>query len=195
MGWEHEAATVWDAQALYCVRRLSFEAVAKATGVACSTLKRWSEKHGWREKRLEIAKAEAEIQADKVIARSKTIKALLETPRADTAFAVAALENLTLKEQEAARLGKIRDVESDSPTISIETPADAIIALRRAIEQRLAMLLSRPENVNYRAVQEVQKCLSLVGQLEASQPETENGEAGLSANLVERIIAAMKGEL
>ena len=169
MGWEHEAEIVWKAQDLYCVDRLSFDAVARETGVAASTLKRWAEKYAWQAKREEIAKAEADIRADKVLARARTLKTLLDNPRADMAFAVSALETLAIKEAEIARQNAIRNDSSDlPPEFSVNTPAEAVAALRKAIENKLALLLSRPENVDLKAVQEVQKCLALVGQLEAA---------------------------
>ena len=195
MGWEHEAETVWRAQELYCVDRFSFDAVARATDVAASTLKRWAEKYDWRQKREEIAKAEAEIRADKIKARAKTVKALLDKPRADMAFAVAALESQALKEEEAARKGALLAAAGEIPGLTINTPADAIAALRKAVEQKLALLLTRPENVDLRAVQDVQKCLALVGQLEAAQPEAADPEGGITASLAERIEAAMRGDL
>ncbi|MDR1660141.1 MAG: hypothetical protein LBR94_07355 [Desulfovibrio sp.] len=169
MGWEHEAETVWQAQELYCVDRLSFDAVAKATGVAASTLKRWAEKYGWRAKREEIARAQADIRADKVLARAAMLKALIQTKDPQTGFAVSSLETLALKEAEIARQNATRnDFGELSPAISVNTPGEAIAALRKAVESKLALLLARPEDVNLRAVQEVQKCLALVGQLEAA---------------------------
>lgn len=196
MGWEHEAETVWQAQSLYCVDRLSFEAVARETGVAASTLKRWSEKYGWREKREEIAQAEAEIRADKVKARSITLKALIEKPGANMAFAHAALESQALKEEEAARKGAMLAASEQNADISIQTPADAIAALKTAVEQRLAYVLARPELDVFAEAQKVAKTLGLIGQLEATQPETEeSAEAGISASLAARIEAAMRGDL
>ena len=62
MGWEHEPGTVWRAQELYCLDRLSFERVFEATGVATSTLKRWADKYHWRERREELAQVESEIE-------------------------------------------------------------------------------------------------------------------------------------
>ena len=62
MGWEHEPGTVWRAQELYCLDRLSFERVSEATGVATSTLKRWADKYHWRERREELAQVESEIE-------------------------------------------------------------------------------------------------------------------------------------
>ncbi|CAK7024723.1 MAG: hypothetical protein DELT_02533 [Desulfovibrio sp.] len=195
MGWEHEAETVWQAQSMYCVDRLSFEAVARETGVAASTLKRWSEKYGWREKREEIAKAEADIRADKVKARAVTLKALIEKPGANMAFAHAALESQALKEEEAARKGAMLAESSQAAELTIQTPADALAALRTAVEQRLAYVLARPEIDVFAEAQKVTKTLALISQLEAAQPETENTEAGISASLAERIEAAMRGDL
>ena len=62
MGWEHEPGTVWRAQELYCMDRLSFERVSELTGVATSTLKRWADKYRWRERREELAQVESEIE-------------------------------------------------------------------------------------------------------------------------------------
>ena len=62
MGWEHEPGTVWRAQELYCLDRMSFERVAEMTGVATSTLKRWADKYRWRERREELAQVESEIE-------------------------------------------------------------------------------------------------------------------------------------
>jgi hypothetical protein len=196
MGQEHAPETVWKAQELYCSDRLSFTRVAEQTGVADSTVRRWADIYGWREKREAIAQAEAEIRADKVLARSKTVKALLDNPRADTAFAVSALENLALKEAEAARQGALT-AQPDLPPVSIRTTGDAIPHLRRAVEQKLALLLSRPESVDLKPIQEIHKCLTLITQLEAAQPkadEADSGNSGISADLAARIEAAMRGE-
>lgn len=196
MGWEHEAETVWQAQSLYCVDRLSFDAVARETGVAASTLKRWAEKYDWRQKREEIAQAEAEIRVDKVKARAVTLKALIAKPGANMAFAVSALESQALKEEEAARKGAAFAAAAGQGELSIKTPADAIAVLKTAVEQRLAYVLTRPELDVFAEAQKVTKTLGLISQLEAAQPETEeSAEGGISASLAERIEAAMKGEL
>ena len=168
MGWEHEAETVWRAQELYCVYRLSFDAVARETGVAASTLKRWAEKFAWPAKREESAKAEADIRADKVLARAAMLKSLIKTKDPQTGFAVSSLETLALKEAEIARQGALRSREEDVPALSVSTPGEAVAALRKAVEGKLALLLTRTENVDLRAAREVRDCLALVGQLEAA---------------------------
>ena len=80
-GREHEPETVFRAQELYCVDRLTYgqvsEAIAKEIEpVAVSTLKRWSSKFEWRERREEIAQALADISGDTILARSKLLKSL-----------------------------------------------------------------------------------------------------------------------
>lgn len=188
MGWEHEPETVWRAQEMYCVDCLSFDKVAEATGVAASTLKRWAEKYSWREKREEIAQAEADIKVDKVLARSKVLKALLENPRADMAFAVSALENLTLKEAEAARAGYDAQKDELLPSFSIHTPTDAIDALKKSVEQKLALLLTRPAQVDLKSFQEVKNCLALVEELKTIYAKDGQVKSdGLSADTIDTI--------
>ena len=100
MGREHEPGTVWEAQDLYCIDRLSFDAVAKKTGVAASTLKRWADRMDWRGKRERIAETESALRVDRVLARSQVLKKLLETGESQDAYAVAALERLALLQEE-----------------------------------------------------------------------------------------------
>lgn len=198
MGQEHAPETVWKAQELYCSDRLSFTKVAELTGVADSTLRRWADTYGWREKREAIARAEADIRADKVLARSKTVKALLNNPRADTAFAVSALESLALKEAEAARQRAERQAFPEVPPLSVNTPAEGVAALRRAIEQKLGLLLTRPEAVDLKAIQEVQKCLSLLSDMEKTLPvesAQSQGCKGLDSAMYERLLDVLSGKV
>ena len=111
MGWEYEPETVWRAQELYCVDRLSFARVAELTGVSATTLKAWSDKYGWRAKREEIAQAESDIRVNTIKGRKVALEMLLEAgdgkEASQMAFAVASLESLALKQQELAAAGKI----------------------------------------------------------------------------------------
>ena len=85
---------------------------------------------------------------------------------------------------------------SEQPAeLSIKTPAEAVAALKTAVEQRLAYVLTRPELDVFAEAQKVTKTLGLISQLEAAQPEIEDTEAGISASLAERIEAAMRGDL
>ncbi|CAI3241563.1 hypothetical protein [uncultured Desulfovibrio sp.] len=177
MGWEHEPETVWKAQELYCVDRLSFARVAELTGVSATTLKAWSEKYGWRAKRAEIAQAESDIRVTTITARKTTLEKLLLADdgreASQLAFAVASLENLALKQLELAAAGKIPAVAPERPAIA--TRADAIAALRTAVEHKLGLALADPAKITVATVQDVQRCLALVAELEATLPkDTEN---------------------
>lgn len=165
MGREHPPETVFRAQELYCVDRMTFAQVAQAVGVAESTLKRWSETYGWQAKRDEIAQAEMDIRADFVLARSKMLKALIESKDAQTGFAVASLEGLAMKQAEAIRQG--RQVENTAtapaqPLREIRTDADAVAALEEALSIRMGRILANPSLVDLKTVRELQQAMELV---------------------------------
>ncbi len=162
MGWEHEPETVWRAQELYCVDRLTFEQVAEKVGVAASTLKRWAEKYGWRDKREKVAQAEADIPADKVLARSVMLKALIGSQDPQTAFAVASLENMAMK-AEAAR-AKESPTEARREIRQLEDVADA---LREAVELKLAWMLADPANVDFAAIKNIWRAGEMIGSMKA----------------------------
>jgi transposase-like protein len=169
MGREHPPETVYRAQELYCVDRMSFAQVAKAVGVAESSLKRWSVTFDWQAKRNEIAQAEADIRADFILGRSKMLKTLIKSTDAQVGFAVASLETLAMRQAEAIRQGKLLDAASGAkPQRPIRTREDAILAVREAIERRLQQLVGMPDLVDLRSLQDVQRCLGLLETLERS---------------------------
>ena len=173
MGWEHEPGTVWRAQELYCMDRLSFERVSELTGVATSTLKRWADKY-----REELAQVESEIRFNTVMGRKAILQRLLEAEdgkeASQVAFAVASLESLALKQAELAAAGKLPAYTEPDVRPQIATQADAVAALREAVRNKVGMALSDPEKINAATVQDVKRCLELLGELEARLPkETE----------------------
>ena len=133
MGREYPTDTLWRAQELYCVDRLSYAAVAEATGVSATTLKAWGQKYGWARRREEIARAESEIRVNIIKGRQKALEQLLAAEdakeAAPMAFAVSSLESLALKRQELAASGKIPDASAPARR-KIATRADAVAALR-----------------------------------------------------------------
>lgn len=174
MGREYPTDVLWRAQELYCVDRLSYAAVAEATGVSATTLKAWGQKYGWARRREEIAQAESEIRVNIIKGRQKALEQLLAAAdakeAAPMAFAVSSLESLALKRQELAAAGKIPDA-SASARRRIATRADAVAALREAVERKLGLALSDPEKINAATVQEIKRCLELVAELEAGLPK------------------------
>lgn len=175
MGWEHEPGTVWRAQELYCMDRLSFERVSELTGVATSTLKRWADKYRWRERWEELAQVESEIRFNTVMGRKAILQRLLEAEdgkeASQVAFAVASLESLALKQAELAAAGKIPSFSEPETRPHIATQADAVAALREAVRNKVGMALSDPEKINAATVQDVKRCLELLGELEARLPK------------------------
>ena len=198
MGWEHEPETVWKAQELYCVDRLSFARVAELTGVTATTLKSWSEKFGWRAKREEIAQAESDIRVKTIKARKTALEMLLNAgdgkEASQMAFAVASLESLALKQAELSAAGKIPCAAAPARP-QIATRGDAVAVLRAAVEQKLGLALSDPAKITTATVQDVKRCLDLVAELEASLPkETEPEETarrGLSTDVAQSIYRAL----
>ena len=158
MGREHPTDTLWRAQELYCVDRLSYAAVAEATGVSATTLKAWGQKYGWARRREEIARAESEIRVNIIKGRQKALEQLLAAEdakeAAPMAFAVSSLESLALKRQELAAAGKIPDV-SAFVRRKIATRADAVAALREAVERKLGLALADPDKISTATVQDV----------------------------------------
>lgn len=174
MGWEYEPETVWKAQELYCVDRLSFARVAELTGVSATTLKAWSDKYDWRAKREEIAQAESDIRVNTIKGRKVALEMLLEAgdgkEASQMAFAVASLESLALKQQELAAAGKIPSAAAPARP-KIATRADAVAVLRDAVEQKLGLALADPAKITTATVQDVKRCLELVAELEAGLPK------------------------
>lgn len=183
---EYPSETKWKAMELYCSERLSFVRIAEVMGVADSTLRRWADMHGWREKREQIAQAEADLRADKVLARSVMVKALIENKRSDTGFAVAALEAMALKEAEAARKGEVLAAASTAPALRIESPADAAKALEDAVSRKLGALLVEPAGVNFAALRDIKQCLDLLATLKPKTDDAPTAKA-LSAENAQAI--------
>lgn len=174
---EYPSETKWKAMELYCSERLSFVRIAEVMGVADSTLRRWADVHGWREKREQIAQAEADLRADKVLARSVMVKALIENKRSDTGFAVAALEAMALKEAEAARKGEVIAAQTAAPTVQIHSQADAVAVLEEAVNRKLSGLLTEQSGVNFAALRDIKQCLDLLATLKPKADAVPMGKA------------------
>lgn len=199
MGWEHEPGTVWRAQELYCLDRLSFDRVSELTGVATSTLKRWADKYRWRERRDELAQVESEIRFNTVLGRKAILQRLLEAQdgkeASQVAFAVASLESLALKQAELAAAGKIPTFAEPGGQPRIATRADAVAALRQAIENKVGMALADPGKINAATIKDVSQCLDLLANLESSLPKPEAAEAEQKRGLSKDMAAALEKAL
>lgn len=191
-GREYPPETVWHAQELYCVARLTFDQVAEETGVAASTLKRWSATYEWRDKREKLAQAEADLQADTIMARSVMLKKLIENKDAQTSFAVASLESLAMKQAEAARAQKLMSAARENELHPIRTQQDAVAALEKAVELKLNRLLQSPEELDFRTVQDVRKAMELVKELKDSKVKNNDDGRGVQGGNIEAMLDAMR---
>lgn len=190
MGREHPPETVFRAQELYCVDRMTFAQVAKAVGVAESSLKRWSDTYGWQAKRDEIAQAEMDIRADFVLARSKMLKALIEGKDAQVGFAVASLESLAMKQAEAIRQGRQNEnaaAIAAQPLREIRTEADAVAALEEALNIRMGRILANPSLVDLKTVRELQQAMALVQGMRKGAAKGEARKKGLTPATAEAV--------
>ncbi|MHC1753799.1 hypothetical protein [Humidesulfovibrio sp.] len=188
MGREHPPETVFRAQELYCVDRMTFAQAAKAVGVAESTLKRWSDTYGWQAKRDEIAQAEMDIRADFVLARSKMLKALIDSKDAQVGFAVASLESLAMKQAEAIRQGRQNEnaaAIAAQPLREIRTEADAVAALEEALNIRMGRILANPSLVDLKTVRELQQAMALVQGMRKGADKGKARQKGLTPETTE----------
>lgn len=201
MGWEYPTETLWKAQELYCVDRLSYAAIAEELDVSATTLKTWGQRYDWAGKREEIARAESEIRVNTIKGRHKALEQLLQAsdPKeaASMAFAVSSLESLALKKKELVASGKL-PTEKPAKRRKITGRADAVVALKEAVEQKLGAALSDPDKITSATVQDIKKCLELVSELEATLPKDGEGQktnalSPESARLIQNILGT--GEL
>ncbi|MHC1725044.1 MAG: hypothetical protein AB9866_03300 [Syntrophobacteraceae bacterium] len=76
MNRQYSAEGVEKAEHLYCCSGHSLRGVAELTGVPLTTLKRWSGKNGWVEKKSEIGRALIEIRTNMVLLRKRIIESV-----------------------------------------------------------------------------------------------------------------------
>ena len=104
------------------------------------------------------------------------------------AFAVSSIESLALKQQELAAAGKI---PSAAPVArrKLGTKAEAVAALKEAVERKLNLALADADKINASTVQDVKRCLELVADLESSLPRESKPETaqGLSAEMAAKL--------
>lgn len=198
MGTEIDADTRWRAMELYCADRLTFAQVSEATGIADSTLRRWADAYQWRERREELARAEADIRIDTIRSRAAILKHLLEAEdgkaASQIAFAVASLGNLELQYQKAMLAGEILNPAKPEKAVKVSSRAEAVDVLKQAVNSKLGTILSDEKYVTSDSVTEIAKCLALVQELEATLPKEEADATkggGVSADIAERLDKAL----
>jgi transposase len=188
MGQEYSMEVVERAEELYCVEGHTFDAVATLTGVAASTLKRWSDRYNWQEKKEEIRQALSSIRANTIKLRAKLIENCLNTLNAQDAFAVSAIEGLAqratqiaLKQPAAPAVENLREIKTDE---------DAITALEEAIQIKLNSMLTNPGQVSLASVKEIKTVSEFISGMRAKVSKTDAGAGkrkGLSADAADQL--------
>lgn len=192
MGAEHAPDTVWRAESLYCVDRLSFSLVARRVGVADSTVRRWADTFGWREKREEIARAEAAIRTNTVKARARLLETLLCTDKAgdaaQMAYAATAFERLEiekqkiLQKQEAAALEKTaaasgmqheKGAPPDLPSLPDGlSDAERLALLGEAVSRQIEFMLLTPTPDFSRRTKDIKAALEALAVLRPKESDS-----------------------
>ena len=106
-----------EARELYVVDGLTFEQVAKATGIAASTLQKWSDEEGWRASRTEYRKSLQEIRRNTTALRRKLLSEALESCDPQMVYAAVRLENVAAKQ---APKTQAAEPEIDRPKLFLE---------------------------------------------------------------------------
>ncbi len=99
---------VEQAEELYCVRRKSFDSISKEVGIAASTLKRWSAKYGWQERKRLLRKSAATLRVRTIIALAELIKDAIDNKRFDGRAFKRILKEAGFRPQRPGRREEIR---------------------------------------------------------------------------------------
>lgn len=188
---EYSMEVVERAEELYCVDGQTFEAVATLTGVAASTLKRWSERYGWQDKKEQIRQAMSSIRTNTIRLRARLLENCLTTLKSQDAFAVSAIEGLALRAA-AQKTDPVLKAESiSSPPREIKTDEDAVAALEEAVSIKVASMLSDPGRITGAAVKEIAQIRATIEDLKkaaSGKTSAESGKrSGLSADAAEQL--------
>ena len=189
---EYPPEKVFEAQDLYCVDRLTYEAVSTRTGVSVATLKRWSDKYGWRAKREELARVESDIRFNTFKARATMLAKVIEGGGALDAFAVAKLETMIIDQ---ARFKNELTRDQAPIPVKIESPAQAAELLENALAVKMGSLLSAPETLDLKTIKDYREALNTLTEMRGQAADENLKQTGLSLEAEEKIIAILKGDL
>ncbi|MCP4576446.1 MAG: hypothetical protein GY846_09215 [Deltaproteobacteria bacterium] len=177
------------AEELYVVDAMTYDQVAKSTGVSLSQLKRWAKDGAWTEKKREYRKALADIKRNSVLLRQNLIRNALGSLDPQDVYAAARFEMV-------AKAGKkeSQDITPISDTVEINTPQEAVHALGEAMERKINLMMHG--NIDLAGVKQVHQCLELLEKMKARYAPEDNASAkkgGLSEAAANNIRAKIMG--
>ncbi len=173
------------AEELYIIDGLTYEQAAERTGVSLSQLKRWGADSDWSGRRKEYRQAQTSIRRGVMLAKAKAINAVIESMDPQTAYAFSSLVSSGKIIEEEAREAR---ATAPAPALgSIERPirtaADAVAALREAVERRVNAMLAQPGAVSLAGIKEMRQALEMLEKLSAQVAQGEVGADDEAARL------------
>ena len=176
------------AEDLYCVDGHTFDAVNTLTGISISTLKRWSDRYSWQEKRERIRQARSSIRTNRILLHAELFANSLKTLDPQQVFAAAAIDGIVRKAAEAA----IRERQADPNQGSlrpIRSEEDAVRALEDALEMKLNGMLSNPGSISLAAIRDVKQVMDFIRDLKKRNESAGKSErkGGLSEDAIRQI--------
>jgi len=205
MGQEYSMEVVQKAEDLYCTGGHTFDQVATLTGVARSTLLRWSDLYGWRDKREQVRQAMSSIPIDDILTRAAYGKKLLASLDPNDAHAVARLQEMAIKTAQWAAAKQATTPPEPEAAREIKTEEDMVSALEEALQMKCNMILSTPMQVSLASIKDIAKGMEFLasmrgklqpesspagqpGEADKVEPEsTESREPGMSAEMAKWI--------
>lgn len=172
------------AEELYIIDGLTYEQVARETGVSVAQIQRWASQGGWPERRREYRQALSDIKRKTVILRRELIDKALHSLDPQDVYAVARLEAATARSD-------IRNAKSETPMEEppreIRTPQEAVEALEEAVERKLNAMLAG--DVDLAGIRDLKKALDLIEEMKKRHlaDGIEDERRGLSDEAVEEI--------
>lgn len=168
---------------MYIVDGLTLEDVAKKTGISLASLKNFSTDEGWADQRKEYRDALGGIRRKTVLLRGRLIEKALSSLDPQDVYAVSRLEAAT------KRTGSGGTVSMPMEGREIRTPEDAVNALQEAVQQKVNLMLTRPEELSFSAIKDMKKALELLEDMKAFHAEDEKtpDRRGLSDEVVDDI--------
>jgi transposase-like protein len=178
---EHEHDLIWQAQEKYCADRMTFKAIARETGIAASTLKRWSAKYEWSKVREELSQAKMQVRLDTLKARKQVLEKLLTSDDGKEAsqlsFAFASLERLDLEQKKFLQSLKPakEEIARELPSLPEDTTEEERLELlQTAVNRQIAYILAHPvDNLSTR-IKDIKAGLDALAQIKGKDDAEQN---------------------
>lgn len=184
----HEFEVHQRCEELYVLEGRTLEETAGDAGVPLRTVEAWSAAEGWAEKRREYRRALGEIKRNTVLYRLNLLKEAMHTLHPQNAFAWATVERVAASgsgdgKQERPQAEEVAEARE------IRTAQDAVEALQEALDRKIRGLLSRPDELNLKALKDMKQAMSLLDEMRSRWTEKpdEARRKGLSDETVEDI--------